>query len=78
MKKKLAVARLWYEGNSFSPIATDLDIFKAREWVEGDAAVPLYRDTATEMGAVVAFADSHPDWEVTFLRCAAAPPGGSR
>jgi microcystin degradation protein MlrC len=76
MKKKLAVARLWYEGNSFSPIATDLDIFKAREWVEGDAAVPLYRDTATEMGAVVAFADSHPEWEVTFLRCAAAPPGG--
>ncbi|WP_374655469.1 M81 family metallopeptidase [Dongia sp.] len=76
MKKKLAVARLWYEGNSFSPIATGLDIFQAREWVEGDAALRVYRDTATEMGAVIAFADSHPDWEVTFLRCAAAPPGG--
>lgn len=76
MKKKLAVARLWYEGNSFSPIATDLDIFQAREWVEGEAAVPFYRDTATEMGAVVAFGDKHPDWEVTYLRCAAAPPGG--
>jgi microcystin degradation protein MlrC len=76
MKKKLAVARLWYEGNSFSPIATDLEIFQAREWVEGSAALPLYRDTATEMGAVVAFADTHDDWDVSFLRCAAAPPGG--
>ncbi len=76
MKKKLAVARLWYEGNSFSPIATSLEIFQAREWVEGAAALPLYRDTATEMGAVIAFADAHDEWEVTFLRCAAAPPGG--
>ncbi len=76
MTKKLAVARLWYEGNSFSPIATGLDIFKAREWTEGPDALPLYRDTATEMGAVIAFADAHKDWAVTFLRCAAAPPGG--
>lgn len=76
MKKKLAVARLWYEGNSFSPIVTDLEIFQAREWVEGHAAATLYRDTATEMGAVISFADSHDEWEVTFLRCAAAPPGG--
>jgi len=76
MKKKLAVARLWYEGNSFSPITTGLEIFQAREWVEGTAALPLYRDTATEMGAVIAFADAHDAWEVTFLRCAAAPPGG--
>lgn len=76
MTKKLAVARLWYEGNSFSPITTGLDIFQAREWAEGDAAIKLYRNTATEIGAVIAFADTHPDWEVTFLRCAAAPPGG--
>ncbi|MBL8709669.1 MAG: M81 family metallopeptidase [Rhodospirillaceae bacterium] len=75
-KKKLAVARMWYEGNSFSPSITDLGIFQAREWAEGAAAIELYRGTATEMGAVVAFAEAHPDWEVTFLRCAGAPPGG--
>ena len=74
--KKLAVARLWYEGNSFSPLTTDLDIFQVREWAEGEDAIKLYRDTATEIGAAIAFADSQPDWEVTFLRCAAAPPGG--
>lgn len=76
MKKKLAVARLWYEGNSFSPLTTDLDIFQAREWAEGAGAVDFYRDTATEIGAVIAFAETHADWDVTYLRCTAAPPGG--
>jgi microcystin degradation protein MlrC len=75
-KKKLAVARLWYEGNSFSPSVTGLDVFKTREWGEGAEAVALYRDTATEIGAVIAFAEAHPDWDVTYLRCAGAPPGG--
>lgn len=75
-KKKLAVARMWYEGNSFSPSVTGLDIFKTREWGEGESAIALYRGTATEMGAVIAFAETHPDWDVTFLRCAGAPPGG--
>jgi microcystin degradation protein MlrC len=75
-KKKLAVARLWYEGNSFSPSVTGLDIFQASEWGDGDSAVALYRGTATEIGAVIRFAESHPDWDVTYLRCAGAPPGG--
>lgn len=73
---RLAVARLWHEGNSFSPVPTTLAQFRAYEWSKGEAARELYRATATEIGAAVAFADSHPDWEVVFLRCAAAPPGG--
>jgi hypothetical protein len=36
--RKLAVARLWYEGNSFSPIPTGLSVFEAREFFEGAAA----------------------------------------
>lgn len=75
-KKKLAVARMWYEGNSFSPSVTGLDIFQASEWSEGESAVALYRGTATEIGAVIAFAENHPDWDITYLRCAGAPPGG--
>ena len=74
--KRLAVARLWYEGNSFAPVTTGEEIFRAREWVEGDAAIDFYRGTATEIGAAVAFAETHPDWQVTFLLCTAAPPGG--
>ena len=74
--RRLAVARLWHEGNSFSPVPTTLAAFRGREWVSGDAARDFYQGTATEIGAAVAFADANPDWEVTFLRCAAAPPGG--
>lgn len=73
---RLAVARLWHEGNSFSPVPTTLAQFRACEWSTGEAARELYRGTATEIGAALAFAESRPDWEVTFLRCAAAPPGG--
>lgn len=74
--KKLAVARLWYEGNSFSPVPTALSVFEAREFLQGEAATGFYRDTATEIGAAVSFADASKDWTVEFLLCAAAPPGG--
>ncbi len=74
--KRLAVARLWHEGNSFSPAITELDHFRQREWVSGNAARSFYRNTATELGAVVTFAEKQVDWEVEILRAAAAPPGG--
>ncbi len=74
--KRLAVARLWHEGNSFSPVPTALAAFQAREWTQGAAARDFYRGTGVEIGAAVAFAEARPDWQVTFLRCAAAPPGG--
>jgi microcystin degradation protein MlrC len=75
--KRLAVARLWHEGNSFSPVPTLLADFRRREWYEGEAAHAFYRDTATELGAVVLFADQNQDkWEVAFLPCMAAPPAG--
>ena len=74
--RKLAVARLWYEGNSFSPIPAGIAVFQAREFLQGAAARDFYRNTATELGAAVAFAESRSDWSVEFLLCAAAPPGG--
>jgi len=75
-KKRLAVARLWHEGNSFTPLPTVQADFERREWFEGNEALTRYRGTGTELGAVVAFEDAHPDWEITVLRCASAPPGG--
>jgi hypothetical protein len=74
--KRLAVARLWHEGNSFSPVPTTLADFRRREWVSGEAARAFYRGTATELGAAVDFVARRNDWDITFLRCAAAPPGG--
>lgn len=76
MSKRLAVARLWLEVNSFSPVPTTSVEFARCEWTAGAEALDRYRGTRTEMGAVSAFADSHPDWEVTVLRAASAPPGG--
>jgi microcystin degradation protein MlrC len=75
--KRLAVARLWHEGNSFSPVPTTLSDFKRREWLEGDAAQEHYDGTATEMGAVVEFARHQAGrWSVAFLPAMGAPPGG--
>jgi microcystin degradation protein MlrC len=74
--RRLAVARLWHEGNSFTPVATTLDDFRGREWTRGDEALAFYRGTATEMGAVVEFGETRDDWGVAVLRCAAANPSG--
>lgn len=73
---RLAIARLWHEGNSFCPDATGPEDFRRREWVTGEEAVTFYRGTATELGAAVDFLDSRPEWHGTFLRCAAASPAG--
>ncbi|MGH8810486.1 MAG: M81 family metallopeptidase [Advenella sp.] len=75
-RKKIAVARFWYEGNAFSPVPGRLEDFHLREWSSGDAALAAARGTATELGAVDAFARQHPEWEVTVLRCASAMPAG--
>ncbi len=73
---RIAVARLWFEGNSFAPEPTPLHAFAGREWLEGHEALRRYAGTATELGAVEAWAAARPDWDVTVLRCAAAQPGG--
>lgn len=73
---RIAIARLWHEGNSFTPVPTTLEAFQNREWCQGDEAPAFYRGTATEIGAAVEFVATHGDWDATFLRCAAAPPGG--
>lgn len=75
-KRKLAIARLWYEANSFTPMRTGLAEFQAREWVSGDAARGFYAGTATEIGGVLAVEPDYPDWEFHYLHCTAAPPGG--
>ena len=70
------MARFWYEGNAFSPLPADIAAFERCEWTSGDAALAAARGTATELGAVAAFADTHADWEVVTLRCASALPAG--
>ena len=76
MAKRLAVARFWYQGNAFSPLATGLDSFRRHEWTEGREALDSAVGTDAELAAVADFAASRPDWDVTVLRCASANPAG--
>src|SRR5690554_743243 len=76
LRKRLAVARFWYEGNAFCPIPCRAADFERREWLEGSAALDAAQGTATELGAVADFAGSHPEWDVVVLRCASALPAG--
>lgn len=76
MPKRMLVARLWLEVNSFSPLPTTLDDYAGTEWARGKDAVERFRGTPTEMAAVADFMDAHPDWKITISRCGSAPPGG--
>jgi microcystin degradation protein MlrC len=75
-RKRLAVARLWFEGNAFGPVPAGMAQFEQYEWQAGPEVLDTMRGTATELGAVARFADQHPDWDVVVLRCAAALPAG--
>ena len=75
-KRRLAIARLWYEANSFTPQHAGLPEFRAREWASGAAARAFYAGTATEIGGALAVEGDYPGWEFHYLHCASAPPGG--
>jgi microcystin degradation protein MlrC len=73
---RLLVARLWHEGNSFSPAATTRDDFERAEWLAGEEARRFHLGGSGELAAAVAFAEAAGDCDVRFSRCAAAAPGG--
>lgn len=75
-EKHIAIARFWYEGNAFSPITCTLKDFKRREWSCGPIALEQAQNTSTELGGVALFANTHPHWKITVLRCASALPAG--
>lgn len=74
--RRIAVARIWHEANSFNPLPTTLEDFRRREWTRGPEALAAARGTATELGGLARFLEGRPDWEVTVSRCTSAPPGG--
>jgi len=73
---RIAVARLWFEGNRFAPSVTTRADFERREWRTGEAALAASAGTATELAAVVDAAAARPGWRLEALRCASALPGG--
>ena len=75
-RKRLAVARFWYEGNAFCLQPAGREDFERREWQRGQAGLDAARGKATELAAVADFQDSRSDWEVRASRCASAQPAG--
>jgi len=77
MNFRIAIARLWHEGNSFTPIATRLADFRQREWHLGEAVPAFYRGTRTEIGAAIDCFARNGALTPIYLRCTAAGPGGA-
>ena len=74
-RRRLAVARFWYEGNSFSPLLADRPAFERREWRRGQDALD-HTARESELRAVIEFSEKYPDWDVEVFRCASASPAG--
>src|SRR5258708_13940465 len=77
MSTRIAVARLWHEGNSFTPVLTGFADFGLREWGKGEDVAKFYARSRTEVGAAVDFFAANPALTPIYLRCAAAGPGGA-
>ncbi|WP_144185693.1 M81 family metallopeptidase [Elioraea rosea] len=72
----LAVARFWFEGNSFTPTPTTREAFASREWVSGTEAIARYRGTGTELGGLAGFLDANAGWTADVILSLSAQPGG--
>jgi microcystin degradation protein MlrC len=77
MSTRIAVARLWHEGNSFTPVLTRLADFERREWRKGAEVAQFYAGSRTELGAAIDFFAANRSLTPIYLRCAAAGPGGA-
>src|SRR6266852_4462701 len=77
MSTRIAIARLWHEGNSFTPVLTRLSDFHQREWHKGEDVAEFYAGSRTEIGAAIDFFSANRSLTPIYLRCAAAGPGGA-
>jgi microcystin degradation protein MlrC len=73
---RLAVARLWFCSNSFTPRRTRAEDVQSHEWLTGPAALSGTVAGDGELDGVRAFLATRPGWDATMLRCASAPAGG--
>jgi microcystin degradation protein MlrC len=74
---RLAIAMLSHEGNSFTPVPTDLAAFRSGTYAIGEAeARAAFEGSESEIGGVLEFLAANPDWQGEFLRMAQAGPAG--
>jgi microcystin degradation protein MlrC len=72
----IAIVRFGHEGNSFGATKATIADFRAFEWAKGPETIPFYKGTNTEIGGVISFFETRPDWTPHYLRCTFATPSG--
>lgn len=73
---RLAVARLWFCSNSFAARRTRAEDLADDARAAPSTLAPDRLTADTELEGLEHFLATHPRWNVTMLRCAAAPSGG--
>ncbi len=74
---RLAIAMLSHEGNSFTPVPTDLAAFRSGTYAIGEAeARAAFEGSESEIGGALEFLAANPEWQGDFLRMAQAGPAG--
>lgn len=73
---RLAVARLRFCSNSFTPRRTRSEDVQTHEWLAGSSAITDSVGSGNELDGVASFAAENSDWGVTLLRSASASTGG--
>ena len=74
---KVGIAMMSHETNTFSPVVTDLDRFSSGHGVplEGQAAIDVFRGTASCLGGYLEVAEAN-GAEIVMGIAAGAPPSG--
>ncbi|GGJ00987.1 microcystinase C [Halobellus salinus] len=75
MTDTVLLARLKHETNTFSSLSTGHEEFASTSLFRGEAIVPEFRDTNTDLGGFLRVADEE-GWEVVPTVAANATPGG--
>ena len=74
---RIAIAMLSHEGNSFTPVPTDIPAFRSGTYAIGEAdARSLFQGSESEIGGALEFLAANPSWHGDFLRMAQAGPAG--
>lgn len=76
MKLRVAVGRFWTESHSFSPLLTDLQMFRCGLLAEGEELLAKLRNTRTEVGGFLSVLDREEDVEIVPTLAAQCMCGG--
>ena len=73
--RRILLAQLLHETNTFSTRRASLETFRQRELLEGNAVIEALRDTNTELGGIIAAGLAN-NWELIPVLAAEATPCG--